>query len=88
MDLNRHLTKEDIQINGQSARKMMLSVFIRHQGKANQSHRVPTSHPRWQVLAKLCRRVSHLTLQVGLSRGAAALEKNLAIVEKLKIALL
>ena len=40
------------------------------------------------MLVKLCKNVSHLTLQVGLSSGAAAWENNLAIVEKLKIAIL
>ena len=50
MDLSRHFTKEDIQINGQSAHRMTLGVFISRQGKAHQSHWVPISHPRQQVL--------------------------------------
>ena len=45
-------------------------------------------HTHGSSAGKLRKNVSHLTLQVGLQSGAAALANNLAIVEKLKIALL
>nr|KAF6499330.1 coiled-coil domain containing 196 [Molossus molossus] len=88
-ELNRHLSKQDIQM----AKRHMVNI-TNHQRDVNLNNNEVSPHTcqngrhqqiiKQQVLARVCRKGDSSTLLVGMQTGAATMENNMVLPQKIK----